>query len=108
MKISLIALSVALVIIMILSGIIIFRKPEIQVAAPDESWKDTVANLHKQIELSHIRQAQLQNSYDSLSSLEPRVITRTHDKIKFIYSTATPDDLDSIIRTNWKTTSRYR
>jgi len=93
---------------MILSGILIFRKPEIPVTAPDESWKDTVANLHKQIELSHMRQAKLQNSYDSLSNLEPRVITRTHDKIKFIYSTATPDDLDSIIRTNWKTTSRYR
>lgn len=108
MKTSLIALSITLVIIIILSGIIIFKKPEILIAAPDESWKDTIANLHKEIKISHLRQTQLQNSYDSLSNLEPRVITRTHDKIKFIYSTATPDDLDSIIRTNWKTTSRYR
>lgn len=108
MRLNLIAFIVALIIILILSAVIIFRKDVTPVPPVNDAWKDSVAILHKEIELSHIKQAQLQTAYDSLSSLEPRVITRTHDKIKFIYSTATPDDLDSIIRTNWKTTSRYR
>lgn len=102
------AFSTALIIIMILGAIIIFRKPETIQLPPNEAWKDSVTMLHKEIKLGHIRQNKLKKSYDSLSSLEPRIITRTHDKIKFIYSTATPDDLDSIIRSNWKTASRYR
>lgn len=108
MKITTIAFLISLMIILILSAIIIFRKPTIIENSNDTAWKDSVTLLHKEIEKSHLRQIELQKAYDSLSSIEPHIITRTNDKIKFIYSTATPNDLDSIIRSNWKTNSRYR
>ena len=96
-------------IILILAAVIIFRKPTMTVITGREKQiVDSLSLLQSQLDSSKVRVSNLQRSYDSLSSLEPGVIYRTHDKIKFIFSDATPDDLESIIRTNWKTESRYQ
>lgn len=96
-------------IILILAAIIIFRKPTMTVISGREKQiVDSLALLQSQLDSSEIRVTNLQKAYDSLNSLEPGVIYRTHDKVKFIFSDATPDDLDNIIRANWKTESRYK
>ena len=96
-------------IILILAAIIIFRKPTMTVITGREKQiVDSLALLQSQLDSSEIRVTNLQRGYDSLNSLEPGVIYRTHDKVKFIFSDATPDDLESIIRANWKTESRYK
>lgn len=96
-------------IILILAAIIIFRKPTMTVISGREKQiVDSLALLQSQLDSSEIRVTNLQRGYDSLNSLEPGVIYRTHDKVKFIFSDATPDDLDNIIRANWKTESRYK
>lgn len=98
---------VLVLIIITLSIALILRKPD-PVTPPDSKvWTDSILKLKKKIDISHAVQDSLQREYDSLLSLDPQVITRTHDKIKFVYSTATPEQLDSVIRANWKTSSRY-
>lgn len=69
--------------------------------------QDSIIRLNREITMSHLKQVLLEKQYDSLLTLDPHVITRTNEKIKFIYSTATPDQLDSIIRTTWKTNLRH-
>lgn len=97
-----------ILIILILSAVLIFRTHKLtEQDSHEKALRDSISMLSAQIDSSHVRQAKLQAKIDSLSSLETTVITRTHDKIKFIYSTATPDELDSIIRSTWKTKSRY-
>ena len=97
-----------ILIILILSGVIIFREKQPVIDVDHEkALRDSISMLSAQIDSSHVKQARLKAQIDSLSSLETTVITKTHEKIKFIYSTATPADLDSIIRSAWKTKSRY-
>lgn len=106
---NLIAYSILILVIVILLAVIYFRKPDDVIQSDREKiLKDSVALLQTRIDSSHVRQAKIQKAYDSLLSIEPTVISKTRDKIKFIYTVATPDDLDSIIRSNWKTKSRYR
>lgn len=101
-------ITILLIIIMILSGMIIFRNNQASEFTDNtKALKDSISTLYKRIDSLHVRQAKLKAKIDSLSSIEATVITTTHDKIKFIYSTATPADLDSIIRSAWKTKSRY-
>ncbi len=98
-----------LVIIIILGAIIIFRKPTVtMITGREKQIVDSLSLLQSQLDSSKVRVNNLQRSYDSLNSLEPGIIYRTHDKIKFVFSDATPDDLDRIIRANWKTESRYK
>lgn len=97
-----------LVVIVILLGIIIFRKPTVIVPSNDKVYKDSIAVLQAKIDSSRVRQERLEKAYDSLVAIDPPVIYRTRDKIKFILTDASPDELDSIIRTTWKTKSRYR
>ena len=73
----------------------------------EQLLEDSIALLTKTINKSEIHQHILEEQYDSLLNLDPKIIIRTNEKIKFIYSTATPSELDSIIRTNWKTNLRY-
>jgi hypothetical protein len=95
-------------IILILSGALLFRDKQLSAALDyEKSLRDSISTLSAEIDSSHVRQAKLQSKIDSLSSVETKVITTTHDKINFIYSTATPSDLDSIIRSAWKVQSRY-
>ena len=97
-----------ILIILILSGVIIFREKQPVIDVDHEkALRDSISMLSAQIDSSHVKQARLKAQIDSLSSLETTVITKTHEKIKFIYSTATPAALDSIIRSAWKTKSRY-
>jgi len=108
-KANIIAYVSLLGIIIILLAIIFFRKPQvIEVIGKEQVLRDSLILLQRNIDSSHVRQEKLQKSFDSLLAIDPIVISKTRDKIKFIYSTATPDELDSIIRTNWKTKSRYR
>lgn len=67
----------------------------------DQIRKDSLELLKRQIDSSHVRQEKLQHDIDSLSSLDLIIIYRTHEKIKFINTTATPSQLDSIIRATW-------
>jgi hypothetical protein len=84
-------------------------KPVVPETSKDEKiLKDSLLILQKRIDSSRLVQDKLQKSYDSLKSIETPVIYRTRDKIKFILSDASPDELDSLIRTNWKYKSRYR
>jgi hypothetical protein len=94
----------AIVIILVLAGVLILREPK-QITNNDNEkvLRDSIALMQSQIDSSHVRQIKLQSSYDSLLNIEPEIRYRTNEKIKFIYSTATPSQLDSIIRTNWKT-----
>lgn len=70
--------------------------------------RDSISYLQKEIDASRLRQGQLQHAYDSMLLIEPQVIYKTREKIKFIYGDATPDQLDSIIRTNWKVNTGHR
>lgn len=106
---SKIAFEILIIIIICLIAFIIFRKPEIIITSGKEQLlEDSIALLTKTINKSEIHQHILEEQYDSLLNLDPKIIIRTNEKIKFIYSTATPSELDSIIRTNWKTNLRYR
>ena len=96
---------ILLLIICLLLAFIIFRKepPTMDLDNKVKVLEDSLAIMQKEIDLSHDRQYKLEKRNDSLSSLEPTIIYRTRDKIKFIYTDATIDELDSIIRASWKT-----
>jgi hypothetical protein len=66
-------------------------------------YQYSIDSLQQEINLSRIKQSRLQKAYDSMKLIEPEVIYRTHEKVKFIYSDASTSELDSIIRSNWKT-----
>lgn len=73
----------------------------------EKRLRDSIALLQKDIEASHIRQEKLQHSYDSMLHVEPQIIYQTREKIKFIYSEASPNQLDSIILSKSKRPKRY-
>ena len=104
---NIIAYGTLLIIILIMLAIIIFRKPQVSADPGHEKiLKDSITLLESQIDISHTRQTRLQGQYDSLSALEQPIIYRTNEKIKFILTDATPDELDSTIKSLIK--SRYR
>lgn len=108
-KVNIITYCCLLLIIIILSSILIFRKSEVIVTPNNEQiYKDSIILLQNLNQQSHIRQEKLQRAYDSLSSIEPIIIHKTRDKIEYIYTGASINDLDSIIRSTWKNKSRYR
>lgn len=100
---------VMIALILILLAIIIFRKPDVITVdnGHEKVLQDSLILMKNQVDSSHVRQTKIQNSYDSLLLIDPQVQYRTHEKIKIIYSTATPNQLDSIIRANWKTELRH-
>lgn len=96
------------VIILILLAIVIFRKPDVIIKEEtNKSTKDYITLLEKQCKTSEVKVKNLEHQCDSLSSLEPKIEYRTNEKIKFILTIATPNELDSCIRANWKSKSRY-
>ena len=98
-----------IIVIIVLIAIIIFKKPDIvTLENNDKLYKDSIALLQKQISNSESKIKVYQTKYDSVCNLEPKIVYRTHEKINFIITTATPDELDSIIRATWKTKSRYQ
>lgn len=96
-----------LILVLALSVYIVLDKSErILLIDKEKHLKDSLLLLKQEVEKSHYRQDVLEKAYDSLRAIDPEVITRTRDKIKFIY-TANPSELDSVIRATWKTSSRY-
>jgi len=106
-------LDITLIIIIIglsmVSGWLYFNKTVVVSSTSEQELRlrDSISILQKEIETSVIRQTYLQHAYDSMLLVEPQIIYRTRETIKFIYGDATPDQLDSIIRTNWKTHSGH-
>jgi hypothetical protein len=95
-------------IILTLSLIVLFRNNQVlDYMKTEKDLKDSISALSVEIDSSHARQARLERQLTGLSTIETQVIIKTHDKINFIYSNATPSELDSIIRSTWKTKSRY-
>ncbi len=105
---SFVTYCVLVTIILVLSALVVFRNRQVtDYASNEKALKDSISALSVEIDSSHARQERLERQLDGLSTIESQVIIKTHDKINFIYSVATPDELDSIIRSNWKTKSRY-
>lgn len=103
-----IAFATCIGLILILLAIIIFRKPETVIASDKEKvLRDSIALIQQEVDASRMRQAKIQKSYDSLLTVDPHIEYRTREKIKFIFNTASPRELDSVIRANWKTSSGH-
>lgn len=101
---NLIAYCSLLLVIIILLAVIIFRKSQVtSVSGQEKVLLDSISLLQNNVIKSKVRQAKLEKDYDSLSSLEPSVIYRTHEKIQYILITSDPDKLTDIIRSNYKT-----
>ena len=95
--------SFALIIIILIS-IIIFRKPNDVVTidkTKDKIQKDSINMLLYEISSYEDKINDLKIKYDSVTNIETHVITRTNEKVKFIYLTTNPTTLDSTIRENW-------
>lgn len=94
---------VLLTIILALAIYIIVKKPEVvYIFDREKQLMDSLALINSRLDSSQKRVAAIQAQYDSLSNIEQEVIYNTREKIKFIYTTATPSQLDSIIRSAWK------
>jgi ATP-dependent 26S proteasome regulatory subunit len=106
-KNQVIANLIFVIVIISLLAVIIFKPAKEQPAPSIQPYLDSIKSLQTVIDASKIRQSKLQSSYDSLLNLEPIVIYKTREKVKFIFNTNDPDVLDSIIRSGWKTRPRY-
>ena len=85
-------------------------KPEPVTTSPSKrelELKDSIRLLQSRIDSSKARQVQLEHAYDSLLKIEPTIIHDTREKIKFIYTEATPSQLDSIVFSKSKRKPRY-
>lgn len=102
-KISFITICILLGIILFLFMAYVFKDRPSTTSGYETILQDSIKSLNKQIELSNIVQIKLESEIDSLSHLDPQIIYRTKEKYKFIFSEATPNQLDSIIRSTWKT-----
>lgn len=81
---------------------IIMRKPQTVVVSDKEKvLRDSIAMLKSNMDQSLLRQGKLQHQYDSLAAIGPGVIYRNHETTKFIFNSASPNQLDSIIRAAW-------
>lgn len=83
------------------------KKANVSFTSEEKRLRDSISLLQKEIDASHIRQDKLQHDYDSMLHVEPIIIHETREKIKFVYTEATPNQLDSIIRTKSKRSKRY-
>lgn len=92
---------VLLIVIVILFGVIIFRKPQvITVTEDDQNYRykiDSLATANKKLlEDLNIKRVEI----DSLNNVKSKVKHIYHDQINLV-STADSKQLDSIIRANW-------
>lgn len=93
---------VACIVILSLIVFIVFRPTATVVSSDKEKQlRDSLVLLESNINTSLARQHQLQNQYDSLNAIGPGIIYRNHETTKFIFNTASPTQLDSIIRAAW-------
>ncbi len=91
-------------LLLVLVGFYIFRKDTILdfIGDPNKPLYDSIGKLHEEIVEVHIQLDNEHKKYDSLLAVDDHIEIKYHDKIKFIYSTASISDLDSIIRTALK------
>lgn len=82
-------------------------KPVISNSDKERQLKDSISTLNREIELSKVREQKLKHEYDSMLTIEPTIIYKTREKIKFVYTEASPNQLDSIIRKGSKRKHRY-
>lgn len=96
-------------LLLILAGFYIFRKETIVdfIGDPNKPLYDSINKLHDEIVEVHIQLDNEHKKYDSLLAVDDHIQIKYHDKIKFIYSTASISDLDSIIRAGYKSKSRH-
>lgn len=80
---------------------------KIDTSEKEKALRDSIKLLQAQIDSSHTKQLKLQSAYDSMLNIEPEIIYKTREKIKFIYIEANATQLDSIIRTKAKRKRRY-
>lgn len=98
------------IVAVILTVMIMYAQNEnatVSFTSEEKRLRDSISILQKEIEASHIRQDKLQHDYDSMLHVEPQIIYETREKIKFVYTEASPSQLDSIIRTKSKRKHRY-
>jgi len=88
-------------IIILLSTILIFRKPvEIITTFDDKPYKNSIAILLKANDILHIQNDSLTIEYYILEKKKRKIKIIYHDKYIFI-KTASSSELDSIIRANF-------
>ncbi len=91
-----------LLLIFLLLVYIILKNPQLlYISDKEKELRDSIVLLRSNIDSSVVRQAKIQHQYDSLLLIEPGVIYSNHEKTKFIFNTASPTQLDSIIRAAW-------
>lgn len=91
-----------LLLIFLLLVYIILKNPQLlYISDKEKELRDSIVLLRSNIDSSVVRQAKIQHQYDSLLLIEPGVIYSNHEKTKFIFNTASPDQLDSTIRSVW-------
>lgn len=87
--------------VLILTAILIFRKPEIILPKFDEKvYRDSIAHLEKDIGRLHRQQDSLVQENFIISTQKEQVKIIYREKYKYIRG-ATTHELDSIIRANW-------
>jgi len=91
-----------LLLVFLLLLYIIVKNPKlIFIGDKEKELRDSIVLLRSNVDSSVVRQAKIQHQYDSLLLIEPGVIYSNHEKTKFIFNTASPDQLDSIIKSVW-------
>jgi hypothetical protein len=97
--------------VLIIINLLIIKNKDVGVTTlqsdNDKYLKDSIDVLNTRLKISQENEQKLIKAYDSLESIEPQIITRTREKIEFIVSDATPDQLDSIIRSAFHFKPRY-
>jgi hypothetical protein len=83
------------------------EKKKLDNTAEEKRLRDSLSLLQKEIDTLHVKQNQLQVAYDSMLLIEPTIIYKTREKVKFIYLEANATQLDSIIRKKSKRKRRY-
>jgi len=91
-----------LLLVFLLLVYIIVKNPKlIFIGDKEKELRDSIVLLRSNVDSSLVRQIKIQHQYDSLLAIEPGVIYRNHETTKFVFNTASPNQLDSIIRATW-------
>jgi len=102
-----IILALLILVFVLVVTLLIMHRHKQDLPKDDKVLQDSISLLLKQIDSSHIRQARLESNYNTLLNSDPKIIYSNHEKTKFIFNTASPTQLDSIIRTNWSKQRHY-
>lgn len=91
-----------LILVFLLGSYIILKNPSVlYISDKEKELRDSLVLLQSNLDSSLVRQVKIQHQYDSLQAIEPGIIYRNHETTKFVFNTASPTQLDSIIRAAW-------